>query len=169
LGTDTDRDFAAFVAARSQKLFGIAMALTGHRHQAEDLLQTVLARAYRRWSRIRGEPEAYVRRALYHEQVSRWRSAMHRLELLTDRTPQVARAADTDRVDLGLALRAALRRLAPKHRAVLVLRYLEGLSDEEIAEMLGCRPGTVRSQVTRALQRLRQMCPDPIDLSVVRR
>jgi RNA polymerase sigma-70 factor (sigma-E family) len=169
LGTEADRDFAAFVAARSQKLFGIAMALTGHRQQAEDLLQTVLTRAYRRWSHIRGEPEAYVRRALYHEQVSRWRSAAHGLEMLTDQTPEVARAAETDRVDLSLALREALRRLAPKHRAVLVLRYLEDLSDEEIADVLGCRPSTVRSQITRALQRLRQMCPDPIDLSLVRR
>lgn len=169
MGTDTDRDFAAFVAARSQKLFGIAMALTGHRQHAEDLLQTVLARAYRRWSEIRGEPETYVRRALYHEQVSRWRRAMHGLEMLTDRTPEVVGAADTERVDLGLALREALRRLAPKHRAVLVLRYLEDLTDEEIAEVLGCRPGTVRSQITRALRRLRQICPDPTDLSLARR
>lgn len=169
MGTDSDRDFAAFVTARSQKLFGIAMALTGHRQHAEDLLQTVLARAYRRWNHIQGEPEAYIRRALYHEQVSRWRNAMHGLEMLTDRTPEVARSADTDQVDLGLALRAALRRLAPKHRAVLVLRYLEDLSDEEIADVLGCRPSTVRSQITRALQRLRQMCPDPTDLSLVRR
>ena len=165
---DGDGDFAAFVAARSHKLFGIAMALTGHRQRAEDLLQTVLARAYRRWSQIRGEPEAYVRRALYHEQVSHWRRAAHGLEVLTDRTPDAPRAAETDRVDLGLTLRGALRRLAPKHRAVLVLRYLEGLSDDEIANLLACRPATVRSQITRALQRLRTLAPELNELSLVR-
>ncbi len=66
----------------------------------------------------------------------------------------------TGRVDLSMALRASLDRLAPKQRAVLVLRYLEDLSDEEIADILRCKPTTVRSQAARALDRIRTLCPE---------
>jgi RNA polymerase sigma factor (sigma-70 family) len=79
----------------------------------------------------------------------------------TDRPPE--RPAPTDVtaiIDLSVTLREALYRLAPKYRAVLVLRYLEDLSDDEIAEVLGCRPSTVRSQAVRAIDRLRTLCPE---------
>ena len=158
-------DFSAFVEARSHALFRTAMALTGHREQAEDLLQTVLARTYRHWARIRhGHPEAYVRSAMYRQQVSWWRRPVQRHELPTDRLPQLDRSATADgthRVDVRLALRDALYRLAPKYRAVLVLRYLEDLPDGDIARILGCKPATVRSQVTRALDRLRGLLSGP--------
>ncbi|MFC7545056.1 SigE family RNA polymerase sigma factor [Plantactinospora sp. GCM10030261] len=161
MDVDTRRDFTAFVEARSHALFRTALALTGHRQQAEDLLQTVLARAYRNWGNVRhGHPEAYLRRALYREQVSWWRRPIRRREVVTDRLPDRAGTDLTDRVDLNLALRASLDRLAPKQRAVLVLRYLEGLPDGEIAEILNCKPATVRSQAARALDRLRAHCPD---------
>lgn len=164
---DTERDFSAFVAARGAALFRIAMALTGHRQQAEDLLQTVLARACRKWDRVRvGQPEAYLRRAMYHQQVSWWRRPAWSRELSTDRLPEGVGADPTGQVDLHLALRAALNRLAPKHRAVLVLRYLEDLPDEQIADILGCKPTTVRSQAARALDRLRVLCPDLETLAI---
>ncbi|GGM51178.1 DNA-directed RNA polymerase sigma-70 factor [Micromonospora sonchi] len=158
---ETRQDFTAFVGARSHALFRTALALTGHRQQAEDLLQTVLAKAYRHWGKVRhGQPEAYLRRALYREQVSWWRRPMRSREVVTDRLPDVASTDLTGRVDLSMALRASLDRLAPKQRAVLVLRYLEDLSDEEIADILRCKPTTVRSQAARALDRIRTLCPE---------
>jgi RNA polymerase sigma-70 factor (sigma-E family) len=154
------QDFSAFVASRSGALFRSAMALTGHRQQAEDLLQTALARSVRHWERIRdGQPEAYVRTVMYRQYMTWWRRG-HGRERPTELLPEVPTADLTSRVELSMALTEALRRLAPKHRAVLVLRYLEDLPNEEIAEILGCTPSTVRSQTVRALERLRRLCPD---------
>ena len=151
-------DFTAFVASRSASLFRTAMALTGHRQQAEDLLQTALARTVRHWERIRdGRPEAYVRTVMYRQCTTWWRRGRERP---TDRLPELPGPDAMAGVDLSLALIAGLRQLAPKHRAVLVLRYLEDLPTEEIAEILGCGVSTVRSQTARALDRLRQLCPD---------
>jgi RNA polymerase sigma-70 factor (sigma-E family) len=154
------QDFGAFVASRSAALFRTAMALTGHRQQAEDLLQTALAKSVRHWGRIRdGQPEAYVRTAMYRQYTTWWRRGSGR-ERPTDRLPEIAAPDATPGVDLSMALMAGLRQLAPKHRAVLVLRYLEDLPTEQIADILGCTPSTVRSQTARALDRLRQLCPD---------
>ncbi|WP_204007965.1 SigE family RNA polymerase sigma factor [Virgisporangium aurantiacum] len=155
-------DFVTYVQARSPVLFRMAMAITGHREQAEDLLQIALMQALRHWSRIRGDDaDAYVRRIMYRQYISWWRRPMHRRELSTDRLPESPAGGDEPaRVDNGLALHAALRRLAPKYRAVLVLRYFEDLPDAQIAEILGCRLSTVRSQAARALAKLRTLCPD---------
>ncbi|GIH19692.1 SigE family RNA polymerase sigma factor [Rugosimonospora africana] len=166
MDADTERDFVAFVEARSHALFRMALAMTGHRHQAEDLLQTVLTKALRHWKDIRGEPDAYLRRAMYRQQVSWWRQPRHGREVSTDQVPDRLGPDLTERVDLSVALSDALRRLAPKHRAVLVLRYLEDLPDDEIAQLLGCKPTTVRSQIARALARLRILCPDLDTLAI---
>lgn len=162
MDAELEQEFSAFVEARGHVLFRSAMALTGHRQQAEDLLQTVLARGARHWSRIRASnPEAYLRTALYRQQATWWRSRARAPEVSVERLPDLAVTADrTDRIDLGLVLRQALTHLAPKHRAVLVLRYLEDRSDTEIAEILGCGESTVRSQAARALAKLRRLCPE---------
>ncbi|WP_203714705.1 SigE family RNA polymerase sigma factor [Asanoa siamensis] len=162
MDADLEAEFGDFVAARSHALFRTALALTGHRQQAEDLLQTVLVKGARHWPRIRtGAPEAYLRTALYRQQTSWWRSLRRRAEVSTAAVPERAVAGDpTATVDLHLALRQALTRLAPKHRAVLVLRYFEDRSDAEIAEVLGCAESTVRSQAARALARLRELAPE---------
>ncbi|GAA1844975.1 SigE family RNA polymerase sigma factor [Asanoa iriomotensis] len=162
MDADLEAEFSDFVAARSHALFRTALALTGHRQQAEDLLQTVLVKCARHWPRIRsGAPEAYLRTALYRQQTSWWRSLRRHREVSTGEPPETAVGADaTAGVDLRLALRDALTRLAPKHRAVLVLRYFEDRPDEEIAEILGCTESTVRSQAARALARLRQLAPE---------
>jgi RNA polymerase sigma-70 factor (sigma-E family) len=158
---DRHADFTAFVSARSASLFRMAVGLTGHPQQAEDLLQTVLAKAYRHWPRVRnGHPEAYLRRAMYRQQISWFRRPGWGREVTSDRLPETATVDGTGGVDLRLALRSALARLGPKHRAVLVLRYLEDLPDDEIARILGCRPATVRSLAARALERVRVLCPD---------
>ena len=162
MGAELEDDFTQFVEARTPALFRTALGLTGDRPAAEDLLQTVLAVAYLRWSDIRGgQPEAYLRRAMYLRSVSRWRLRSYGREFPTDAVPERANPEDeTARVELRLAVRSALRTLGPKQRAIVVLRYLEDLPDQEIAEIVGCEPVTVRSQLSRALHRLRERCPD---------
>ena len=160
-----ERDFVAFVEARSHALFRTALALTGHRQHAEDLLQTALAKAFRRWPQVRRESaEGYVRTTMYRQQVSWWRTLGHRREYATATIPEPAAhpagGDPTAPIDLRLALWAALAQLAPKYRAVLVLRYLEDLPDDEIALILQCKPATVRSQSARGLSRLRDLCPE---------
>jgi RNA polymerase sigma-70 factor (sigma-E family) len=154
-------DFEAFVVARSHALFRTALALTGHRQQAEDLLQTALARTARHWTRVSSDhPEAYVRTVLYRLQLNWWRQRGRRPEVTTADLPESTAADDTAAVDLSLLVAAALRRLAPRHRAVLTLRYLEDLPPDECARILGCSPSTVRSHTVRALRRLRELCPE---------
>ncbi|MBS2938146.1 SigE family RNA polymerase sigma factor [Nocardioides sp. J2M5] len=152
----TPEGFAEFVVARQAALLRTAYLLTGHAQDAEDLVQATLVKAVPHWRRIRDDPEAYVRRTMVHENVTRWRRRRWR-EQAADVLPEpLADAPDQD--DL-LAVRAALATLAPRQRAVLVLRYYEGLSEAEIAATLGIRPGTVKSQTRDALARLRQALP----------
>ena len=158
----SEGEFTEFVGARSPALLGAARVLTGDRHQAEDLVQSALTKLAVRWHRI-DDPEAYVRRIIYHDQVSWWR----RRGKLRDVTPLVTtdhavgdRSVDVDR---RLDLSSALGLLAPRQRAVLVLRYLEDLPDAQIATILDCSLGTVRSQAHRGLTRLRELVPDLAD------
>jgi RNA polymerase sigma-70 factor (sigma-E family) len=156
-------DFEQFVAARSAALLRTAYLLTGSHQDAEDLVQVALLKAVPRWSRIR-EHEPYVRRILLHESVSRWRRRRWR-ETSTESLPELA-AAGTD-LDARLALRQALTRLAPRQRAVIVLRYFDDLTEAQTAEMLGISVGTVKSQARDAIARLRTLVPD-LDADVIR-
>ncbi|GAA2635792.1 SigE family RNA polymerase sigma factor [Paractinoplanes durhamensis] len=149
-----ETEFTAFVAERGQALLRIAHALTGDRGRAEDLVQGALAKAYAKWPRIHGDAEAYVRRVIYNDRVSVWRRASRRPEVLAAEVPERP-GHDLD-VAERIAVREALLSLPARQRAVLVLRYLEDLSVEETAEALGCRPGTVASQTSRALAKLRE-------------
>lgn len=159
-----ERRFREFVSARSQALMRLGYLLTGgDQHAAEDLLQTVLARAAQRWSRI-DEPEPYVRRAMYRQQVSWWRLAARRREIVVADTPDIAGTDGTHTAELKLVLRHALARLTSRQRAVLVLRYFEDLPEAEVAQIMGCSVGTVRSTAHRSLARLRAMAPELSDL-----
>ncbi|XVU25472.1 SigE family RNA polymerase sigma factor [Actinoplanes sp. CA-054009] len=149
-----EAEFNAFVAERGQALLRIAHALTGDRRAAEDLVQGALAKAYARWPRIHGDAEAYVRRIIYNDRVSGWRRAGHGREVPMAEVPD--RPGAEHDVAERLALREALLSLPARQRAVLVLRYLEDRTVEETAEVLGCRPGTVASQASRALAKLRE-------------
>jgi RNA polymerase sigma-70 factor (sigma-E family) len=159
---DAEREeFRQFVAASGSRLIRVAVALTGDHHAAEDLLQGVLTRTVSRWRRIEGDPEAYVRRAMYHAQVTIWRRRQRLRETPTDHVPERPdHRDDIGATDRRLALRQALMRLGPRQRAVLVARFYEDLSEEDTAALLGCSPGTVRSQLHRALARLRQIAPE---------
>lgn len=147
--------FEEFAAARLPALLRYATVLTGDRALAEDLVQEVMIRMHLRWRRVErlDRPELYVKRALTNEFLSwrrRWwrsRSAAARSDgLIPDPAGLVA-----EQVDLW----ARLLRLPPQQRVVLALRYYEGLSDVEIAEVLGCAPGTVRGYASRAIGTLR--------------
>jgi RNA polymerase sigma-70 factor (sigma-E family) len=146
-------DFDAFVAARGPALLRLAYVLTGDTQRAEDLLQTALAKAYRRWEAV-GDPEAYVRRVLVNAHTSWWRALRNREvptgESLDRATPDVGES-----VTAREALWVELRALPLRQRTALVLRYYEGLDDAEISTYLDCAPATVRSLVSRALATLR--------------
>lgn len=149
--------FEEYVAARRAALLRTAYLLTGQHADAEDLVQVALVKAVPRWARIADDPEPYVRRILVNENVSRWRARRWR-EVHTDTLPERP-AAGGDR-DAALVLRDALAQLAPRQRAVIVLRYFEDLTERETADVLGVRIGTVKSQARDALARLRVLVPE---------
>jgi RNA polymerase sigma-70 factor (sigma-E family) len=154
--------FEEFVAARLGALIRYATVVTWDPHLAEDITQDVLVRAQARWSRIGrlDAPEQYVKRMVLNEFLSwRRRRAAHlvfvpTLEGMTPHEPDRTGAVD----DLDLA-RRLIADLPPKQRAAIALRYYEDLTDEQIAELLGCRTGTVRSYLSRGLATLRKALP----------
>ena len=147
--------FDAYVAARYASLTRTAYLLTGHHHDAEDLVQSALLKAVAVWKRIEDSPDAYVRRIMVNDNVSRWRRHRGR-EVVVQSVPEHAPVGTaTDAPDEVLMLRDALARLAPRQRAVIVLRYYEDLTERETADVLGIAVGTVKSQARDALARLR--------------
>ncbi|MET8688794.1 SigE family RNA polymerase sigma factor [Streptomyces sp. NPDC004732] len=153
--------FREFVETRSSALLKTAVLLCGgDRHAGEDLLQNALVKAAGRWQRI-DEPEAYVRRILYRQQVSRWRLKWPRRELAVAEPPERAESGDgTSAAELRIVMRGALAKLTARQRTVLVLRYFEDLPEAEVAAVLGCSVGTVRSTTHRSLARLRGLAPE---------
>ncbi|MFF8639301.1 SigE family RNA polymerase sigma factor [Streptomyces sp. NPDC015345] len=153
--------FREFVETRSSALLKTAILLSGgDRHAGEDLLQNALVKAAGRWRRI-DEPEAYVRRILYRQQVSRWRLKWPRRELAVAEPPERAASGDgTSAAELRIVMRGALAKLTTRQRTVLVLRYFEDLPEAEVAAVLGCSVGTVRSTTHRSLARLRGLAPE---------
>ncbi|MFC0628617.1 SigE family RNA polymerase sigma factor [Kribbella deserti] len=145
-------EFEDFVAARYESLRRTAYLLTQDAALAEDLVQTVLAKCWLSWSRIK-DPGAYVHRTLVNTYIAWWRRRWNN-EHPTEELPESAHGgAETldDRTDLSYAL----RRLPRKMRAVVVLRFYEDLSEAETARILNCSLGTVKSQTSRALAKLR--------------
>lgn len=145
--------FDAFVGSSSSRLLRTAYLLCGDRGHAEDLVQTALMRTARQWRRARDAPEAYARRVVINLAKDRWRQLSRRpteAPLATDLPePEMEAVADRE------VLLRATRQLPDGQRAVLVLRYLDDLSVEETAAVLGCSTGTVKSQTSRALENLR--------------
>ena len=153
---DADEEsFEEFVRGRSQALLRTAYLLTGDWGHAEDLLQVVLTATYRHWRRVSADvPEAYVRRSLVNQHISGWRRRKLTERPLESAPPPVA-PDDVARVDHQDEVWRALRNVSPTQRAVLVLRYYEGLSEAEIAAVLACSPGSVKAHASRGLATLR--------------
>ncbi|ADB29459.1 RNA polymerase, sigma-24 subunit, ECF subfamily [Kribbella flavida DSM 17836] len=160
-----DEDFTAFVLARSARLVHIARMLCGDPELAEDLVQTALEKAYLRWDRIElGDPFSYVRQAVVNQHISwarrrlwRERPSGHAAELDQHLEQRLGGGAPDQaaNVDRRLAIAAALATLTARERAVVVLRYVEDLSEAQTASILGVAVGTVKSAASRALQKLR--------------
>ncbi|TDC84119.1 SigE family RNA polymerase sigma factor [Micromonospora sp. KC606] len=163
-------EFDSFVRTRTPALLRSAYLLTGDQHLAEDLVQSALARTHRSWSRLHdtGNAEAYTRKTMYHLQVSWWRRRRV-AESVTGELPEPRRhdADHASQTSLRLTLRAALARLSAKQRAVLVLRFFEDRSEAEAADMLGVTVGTVKSQTSKALAKLRAVAPELAELYVL--
>jgi RNA polymerase sigma-70 factor (sigma-E family) len=157
-----DGEFREFMSARWPVMVRLAYGLTGDQGHAEDVAQAAFTRAYVSWPRVRrsGDPEAYVRQIVVNQNRDRFRK--HRVaERLTGSPPesafvQVAATDATREYDERAALIAALQRLGPRQRAVVVLRYWMDLTELETAAALNCSVGTVKSQASRALATLRQ-------------
>ncbi len=153
-------EFHAFVVARTPALSRTAYLLTGDAHLAEDLVQTALFKAAKAWHRIEGDPEPYVRRILYNQNVSWWRQRrLHETGLGSHDA-----AAPAPDPDLRLSLEQALARLTTRQRTVLVVRYFEDLTEVQTGQVLGIGAGTVKSISRQALARLRTLSPDLADL-----
>jgi RNA polymerase sigma-70 factor (sigma-E family) len=144
-------EFDLFVVARSHALLRTAYLLVRDESVAEDLLQIALTKAWFAWGRLEGDPERYVRRILVNTAASWWRRRWHR-ELPTEELPERG-AASVGPGDQDLW--EALGRLPARQRAAVVLRYLEDRSEIETAGLMGCTVGTVKSQCSKALAKLR--------------
>ncbi|QCX27268.1 SigE family RNA polymerase sigma factor [Nocardioides jishulii] len=144
--------FSEFVASRYPALVRTARLLVADAHAAEDLVQETLARCVPAWSRIEGNPEAYVRTVMVRQNISRWRRRRVG-ETTVAVVPDVAvRDGDVAEQD---ELRRALAALPARQRAVVVLRYVEDRPEREVADVLGCSLGTVKSQAHAGLAKLR--------------
>jgi RNA polymerase sigma-70 factor (sigma-E family) len=150
-------DFDAFVSDSSDELLRIAFLLLGDRGHAEDLVQTTLLRTARRWDAARSNPRYYARRVLINLAKDSWRNRDRRpAETTVPAQLDMCHDAPDETVALRDQLWRATRLLPPRQRAVLVLRYFADLPVDEVAETLGCSPGTVKSQTHHALARLRE-------------
>jgi RNA polymerase sigma-70 factor (sigma-E family) len=155
-GQDGEAAFGEYVTARGAGLLRMALLLTSNRADAEDLLQAALAKTYLAWDRIqdRAALDAYVKRAMVNTQISWWRRRRVE-EFPTEDIPDRAVAEHLPPSELEDTVRRALDRLPRRMRAVVVLRYYEGMSEPEIADALGVSRGTVKSTVSRAVAKLR--------------
>lgn len=149
-------DFDAYVSAAWPRLLRSAWLLTGDWHQAEDLVQTVLARVHGRWARLRHDaPDAYLRAMLATTYLSWWRRRW-RGEVPTEALPERGAGDEPERIALQESLRQAMAALPHQQRAVLMLRFHADLTEAETARVLGIGLGTVKSYTSRALATLRQ-------------
>ncbi|MDX3531023.1 SigE family RNA polymerase sigma factor [Streptomyces sp. ID05-39B] len=154
----SEAEFTAYVQERRASLYATAYHLTGDRFEAEDLLQSALFSTYRAWERISDKAAVggYLRRTMTNLHISAWRRRKLN-EYPTEELPETAGDTDAMRgTELRTVLWQALTRLPELQRTMLVLRYYEGRTDPEIADILGISVGTVKSSIWRSLRRLRE-------------
>jgi RNA polymerase sigma-70 factor (sigma-E family) len=152
-------EFIEFAAAVSPRLRRTAFLLCGDWHIAEDLAQTTLAKVFGSWRRISQQDAAgaYATRTLVNTYLAD-RRRKRVAEVLTDTLPE--RPAEAQAPELRMVVLGALATLPPRARAVVVLRYWTDMSVEQVADLLGCSPGNVKSQSARALDKLRPLLGD---------
>ncbi|MFG2310709.1 SigE family RNA polymerase sigma factor [Streptomyces sp. NPDC048566] len=154
----SEAEFTAYVQERRASLYATAYHLTGDRFEAEDLLQSALFSTYRAWDRITDKAAVggYLRRTMTNLHISAWRRRKLN-EYPTEELPETAGDTDAMRgTELRAVLWQALARLPELQRTMLVLRYYEGRTDPEIADILDISVGTVKSSIWRSLRRLRE-------------
>jgi RNA polymerase sigma-70 factor (sigma-E family) len=164
LKSTQDEEFSLFVQSHRTELLRAARLLSANDpHRAEDLVQTALTRVYATWHRLRGAPAPYAHRILLNVYIDQTRTPRWRMERSVPDLPEpsasTATSLSTDGTLLpdgdGEEVRAALAELPPKMRAVIVLRHWLDLSVQESADLLGCSPGTIKSQTAKAMAHLR--------------
>ncbi|KAF4406967.1 MULTISPECIES: SigE family RNA polymerase sigma factor [Streptomyces] len=154
----SEAEFTAYVQERRASLYATAYHLTGDRYEAEDLLQSALFSTYRAWHRISDKAAVggYMRRTMTNLHISAWRRRKLN-EYPTEELPETPADLDAMRgTELRAVLWQALSRLPELQRTMLVLRYYEGRTDPEIADILNISVGTVKSSIWRSLRRLRE-------------
>ena len=163
-GQDADAEFTAFVAAASAELGRVAWYLTGDAARAEDLLQTTLLRTYLHWSRasrVDAGPTAYARRVMANARTDTWRALRREHLVAPADLPDTVAPGALEHVQAERdALARALATLTPRQRRIVVLRYLVGLPEAEVAADLGVSVGTVKSVASRGLAQLRRVLTD---------
>jgi len=154
-----EHDFRVFVQGIAASLHRTAYLLCGDWYLADDLVQEALAKAYSHWRKVQraDNPSAYVRRILINESRRSWRRSRNLTVHPDDRVTDIAVSDMSDHVVNRAELLHALQALPKRQRATVVLRFLEGLSERETAEALGCSEGTVKSQTSRALTKLKSV------------
>lgn len=158
---DRRSDFAEYVAARRPDLRRLAFALCGDWHAADDIVQIALSKLYRAWPRVHraGAEDAYARRVVLRTAIDESRRAWRR-ERSTDVPPDTAISPDHG---AGVDVLRALATLPPEQHKVVVLRYWLGMSVSETAQTLGVADGTVKSQCSKALTKLRPLLGDDLE------
>jgi RNA polymerase sigma-70 factor (sigma-E family) len=157
-----DEEFEAFVQPRLPGLRRAAYLLCGDWARGDDIVQRALTDAYVHFARLQraDNPDAYLRTVLTHRWIDEQRGGWSRVRLL-DAVPERAGPPDGG-LEEAIDLHAALARLTPRQRAVLVLRFLCDMSVAGAAAALGCSEGTVKSQTSVALHAMRRFLTTPV-------
>jgi RNA polymerase sigma-70 factor (sigma-E family) len=161
-GGESEEEFSRFVEKSAERLVRTAYLVVGDFAEAEDLSQEALARVACRWRRVRRmeSPYGYARRVLFHLAL-REKQRRRGRPIISAQLPEIAVGDEADSFALQDALMAAISLLPTRQRVVLVLRYWEQLTEAETAELLGCSVGTVKSQASKAIERLRRFLREP--------
>ena len=169
-GEEFDERFTAFVRSRGQHHLRVATLMTGDPDTAEDLIQASLLKLYRAWSRIdtSDDPDAYLRRIIVNTRRSWWRARWRQETPVPEVAEEAAGEDAAERHAVGALVRQALARLPRQQRAVLVLRYCEDLPEAEVAALLGCSAGAVKTHAHRGLRALRESLGDLDSLSAAK-